>query len=367
MFELSPELNELGFSPFFLQQLSAETPGANVGRVICERRGQYLVQCAGGIERASLAGRLLHEAARDDHPTVGDWVVVEPADPVGRIVQVLERQSVLRRVAVGGSSRAQNLAANVDICCVVAALSAGDVHAQRRSLNARRVERYLVTARQSRVPAIVVVNKADVVEAEPARQACADLARELGAVRVLAVSAHSGAGLAELRAELPPGNSAALLGSSGVGKSSLVNALIGSELQRTSPERSEDARGRHTTTERQLVKLAHGALLIDTPGMRELALWADTEEPSAHSSELEELAQACRFRDCRHEGEPGCAVAAAIEAGQLPAERLAHARQLERELLRQRTRVDARLREQRQRRVKQQSALARARMKDKWR
>lgn len=346
MFEsISPTLQELGLSPFFLQQLhdiTQEGDGGELGRIACERRGEYEVITAAGMLRASLSGRLEHTLGDDDRPTVGDWVWVERAEPVGRVRQILERQSVLRRVVVDGTSRAQNLAANVDLCCVVAALSDGDENTRRRALNPRRIERYLLTAKNSRIPALVLVNKADIVSAEEAEAAVAELASLR--TPVLLVSARNGQGLAELAAELGAGQSAVLLGSSGVGKSTLVNALLGYEQQRTHAERADDSRGRHTTTERQLLRLANGALLIDTPGMRELALWADDDTDSDNTFEdVTALAQDCRFRDCRHEGEPGCAVLAAIEAGTLSRERLEHARKLERELLHQRRRVDVRL------------------------
>jgi ribosome biogenesis GTPase len=297
---------------------------------------------------------------------VGDWVVVEPAEPVGRIHRVLERQSVLRRVGVDGTSRAQNLAANVDLCCVVCALSDGDLHARRRALNPRRIERYLATAEGSRIAALVLVNKADVVSADEAEAALYELLDALPQARGLLVSAHTGQGLEALTAELLPASSAVLLGSSGVGKSALVNALLGEPARVTSPERSDDARGRHTTTERQLLRLGNGALLIDTPGMRELSLWADadTDRPRAFA-DIEELAAACRFRDCKHQGEPGCAVLAAIEDGTLAQARFDHAQKLERELLYQRTRVDARLRTARQQEFKIRTRAARSRSKTK--
>jgi ribosome biogenesis GTPase len=254
----------------------------------------------------------------------------------------------------------------VDLCCVVAALSDGDAHVRRRGLNPRRIERYLMTAENSRIPALVLVNKADVVDAAEAEAALRELQATLPRARVLLVSAHSGQGLAELNAELTPRSSAVLLGSSGVGKSTLVNALLGHEAQRTSGERVADARGRHTTTERQLLKLSNGALLVDTPGMRELALWADAEtEASGSFADIEALSQDCRFRDCKHQGEPGCAVLAAVESGTLTAERLAHARKLERELLHQRARVDARLRSAKQQQYKIRSRASRSRMKEK--
>jgi ribosome biogenesis GTPase len=363
----SPELRRLGITPFFLQQLHALSSEGVVGRVACERRGEYEVRSARGVVRASLSGRLEHSLPDDDWPTVGDWVLVEPAEPVGRIHHVLERQSVLRRSGVDGTSRAQNLAANVDLCCVVCALSDGDQHVRRRALNPRRIERYLLTAEQSRIPALVLVNKADVVSLEDGERAVSELLEALPRARVLRLSARTGQGLPELAAELAPGSSAVLLGSSGVGKSTLVNALLGHDVQPTSAERADDARGRHTTTERQLLRLASGALLIDTPGMRELALWADADSELSGRAfgDIEQLAQDCRFRDCKHEGEPGCAVLAAIDAGSLAAERLTHARKLERELLHQKGRVDVRLRIAKQREHKIRTRASRSHSKVK--
>lgn len=366
MFEsISPELVQLGLSPFFMQQLHAFEGEGQVGRIACERRGEYEVQTATGVLRASLSGRLAHTLGDDDRPTVGDWVVAEPAEPVGRVIHVLERQSVLRRAAVDGTSHAQNLAANVDLCCVVAALSDGDVHTRRRALNPRRVERYLMTAQGSHIPALVLVNKADVSSAEEAAEALQEL--EPLRARVLLVSARTGQGLEELRAELPSGTSAVLLGSSGVGKSTLVNALLGEARQRTSAERADDSRGRHTTTERQLLELEGGALLIDTPGMRELALWADADTDLTGIDVIERFAADCHFRDCRHQGEPGCAVLAAIEQGTLEPDRLEHARKLERELLHQQARVDVRLRAQQAARRKTLSRAVRVQLKNKGR
>ena len=319
------------------------------------------------VLRAAPSGRLFHALSIDERPSVGDWVLVDPAEPVGRIREVLERQSVLRRTEVGGSSRSQTLATNVDVCFVVCALSREDAgtHVARRTLNVRRIERYLLVAGESRIAAVVVVNKADLVN-DPER-AIFELTSELSGVEVLAVSAESGFGIDALRAHVGPGTTAVLLGSSGVGKSSLSNRLLGRPLARTSDVREDDARGRHTTTERQLHLVPGGGMLIDTPGMRELALFADSNDELSGTgfSDIDELAARCRFGDCRHHGEPGCAVQAALDDGTLSAARLEHARKLERERLYQLARSDARVRSEARQRSRAISRFARAHGKAK--
>jgi ribosome biogenesis GTPase len=334
---------------------------------VCERRGQFDVLTAERVLRATPSGRLFHELSNDDRLAVGDWVLVDPAEPVARIRAVLERQGVLRRVQVGGSSRAQTLAANVDLCFVVCALSRDDAgtHVAHRALNVRRIERYLLVAEQSRIAAAVVVNKADLAGA-PEGELTA-LASELSGVEVLLTSAESGLGLDALRSRIGPGTTAVLLGSSGVGKSSLLNRLLGRALARTGDVREDDARGRHTTSERQLHLLPSGGLLIDTPGMRELALFADSNDELAGTgfAEIDELATGCRFGDCQHRDEPGCAVKAALDRGALSVARLEHARKLERERLHQLSRSDARLRKEARERNRTLSRFARAQSKAK--
>jgi ribosome biogenesis GTPase len=353
---IGPGLERLGWTPLFHQRLLALQadpefpPDARPERVVEEWRGEYGVLGAHGARRCVLSGRLARDLSDEQRPCVGDFVLVAapPGSPVGRIERVLERTGVLRRKSPGRSAKGQAIAANVDVAFIVNALApeAADARVVERSLNARRIERYLRAVREANARAVVVVAKAD-LRAKGGEQA-AMLAKELGLPEVLLVSAHSGVGLDDLRERLGPGTTGVLVGSSGVGKSSLVNRLLGHEAQAVRTIREKDARGRHTTTHRRLFVLPEGGLLIDTPGMRELALFADesTDTEDAGFDNLGALAGDCRFRDCRHLDEPGCAVLLAVERGELSAERLEHAHQLERELAWQQRRHDARQRRQ---------------------
>lgn len=306
-------------------------------RVIVQQRGRYRLVTQAGETDGHVSGRFAHEAAEGGYPVTGDWLAVEdhPGDAV--IQHVLPRATAFVRKAAFHSAP-QVVAANVDVALLAASLNA--------DLNPRRLERYLATAYESGAQPVIVLTKAD---------ACADpgpLVESVAAVAfgvpVVAVSAATGEGFDALRAHLSPGRTAVLLGSSGVGKSTLVNALAGQALMATQAIREADAHGRHTTTHRELVALPSGALILDTPGMRELGLWdADAGLASAFgdvTAEVARIALGCRFRDCSHGAEPGCAVRAALEAGDLDADRWASFGKLQRELAHEARKDDPRAR-----------------------
>jgi len=293
---------------------------ARVARV---DRGLLTVLSASGERRVHVGGGL-----RDDAPAVGDWVVLR-----GELaVRVLPRRSAFVRTAAGRGSAAQVVAANVDLVLVVDAL-AGEARL-------RRIERYLAVAWASGATPVVVLTKADLCPDVPAE--VARIAADAVGVDVLAVSARTGAGLEALGALITPGCTAAMVGPSGVGKSSLVNALAGRTVAATAAIR-EDGRGRHTTTARELHLLPGGGLLIDTPGMRELALPGGDGLDTTYADVADRAAQ-CRFRDCAHRTETGCAVAAAIDRGELDPARFTAWRKLQAEAHRQELRADARAR-----------------------
>jgi ribosome biogenesis GTPase / thiamine phosphate phosphatase len=295
-------------------------------RVTVEHRGAYEIVVSDGGLSATLAGRLRHEAGPGELPVVGDWVAVapRPAERAASIHAVLPRRTaIVRRAPRDHAMPVQVLAANVDIVLVATSLN--------RDLNPRRLERYLATVHDSGARPVVVLTKVDLAR-DPVELAIAEvsLAEVAAGVRVLAVSAWTGTGLDDL-AELARDRTVALVGSSGVGKSTLINALAGETLLATTEIREDDARGRHMTTRRQLVALPGGGALVDTPGLRELGLWGDEAGVASAFADVEGLAAACRFADCAHEREPGCAVTAAVAAGELAAGRFAGWQKLRRE------------------------------------
>jgi ribosome biogenesis GTPase len=275
------------------------------GRVLAQHRGRWLVSFEGEEPRLLPARGSLRETP----PVVGDLVEV---DAGGAIAAVHERHGTIVRRAAGEATAAQVLAANVDLALVVESLP---------DQGERRAERLVALALAGGVAPALVLTKADL--ADDGQEVAARLARRLGLADAVAVSAHDGSGLAILRSLLAPGTTAALLGRSGVGKSTLVNALLGEARQATGPVRASDGRGRHTTVTRELIALPWGAWIVDTPGLRAIGLWDGT---GSAFDDIEALAARCRFADCRHDTEPGCAVRDAVDP-----ERLAAWRKLERE------------------------------------
>ena len=320
--------NHLGWSPFFENQLtSGDRSRYSIGRILEERKNCYVLLTEDGREvRASLAGKLQHDASgRGELPTVGDWVCASVRMEEGRatVHRLLERRTKISRKGAGSVTDEQVLAANIDTVFLVNSLG--------EDLNPRRIERYLALALDSGARPVLLLTKADLCE-DPT-EAAAEIQRVAPYVSVHVVSALEGSGLDALAADLAPGQTSVLLGPSGVGKSTLVNRILGEERQKVREIRSHDNRGRHTTTSRQLVFLPEGGMLIDTPGMRELQLWDADDALVQTFRDVEEAATRCRFTACgHHAGTPGCGVQAAIESGTLPLDRVASWLKLGREL-----------------------------------
>ena len=333
------QLELLGWCSFFAAQINEDHPttGGEPGRVTGDYGQEAAVALAAGEVIA--AARPADDGPR---PTVGDWVLAAPGGPrdLHRINRVLVRRSALVRKAAGGVTTQQVLAANVDVVFIVMGLD-GDA-------NVRRLERWTAAVWESGAEPVVLLNKADIA---------ADAAAWLGAVGDAApgvaahlVSAVSGEGTETIGERLTGGRTGVLVGSSGVGKSTLVNRLLGAERQRIAAVRDHDHRGRHTTSSRELFLLPGGGCLIDGPGIRELQLWSGDEGFDAAFADIAALAASCRFRDCCHAGEPGCAVAAAVADGRVAAERVASFHKLRREIASLAARQDGLARQEERRR-----------------
>lgn len=327
-------LEDWGWDEAWAAAFAAE-PGRGLlpARIVDERRGLFGVVAADGDWKARLPGALRHRAAeRADLPAVGDWTAIEP---VGRertalVRRVLPRRTKLSRKAAGEGMLEQVIAANLDAVFVTTAMN--------KDFNARRLERFLAVCRESGAAPVLLLNKLD---------QCADPAPYLEEARavaagapVLPLSAKTGVGIAALAEWIRPGRTVGFVGSSGVGKSTLVNFLRGSELIPTKETRARDEHGRHTTTHRQLFLLPGGGVLLDTPGMREMQPWEADSGIAKAFDEIEALAASCRFKDCGHDTEPGCAVKAGVESGAVLAARLASWRKLREEAAARTKRID---------------------------
>ncbi|MEI6500475.1 MAG: ribosome small subunit-dependent GTPase A [Armatimonadota bacterium] len=320
--------NNLAWSEVFAHHFeSYRQESLAAGLITLEHKQLYMVATEDhGEIPAVVTGKLLHDAhTRESLPVVGDWVLLRiagTAEPRATIHALVPRVSKFSRQAPGRNGGEQVVAANLNIAFLLTGLDG--------NYNVRRIERLLLQTQASNARPVVILTKADL---RPDLEPCLDEVRAVaGEAPVHAISTLTGVGLTELATYLQPGVTVALLGSSGVGKSTLLNHLLGSEVMRTQTVRSADSRGRHTTSHRQLFLLPSGAALMDTPGMRELQLWGEEERLPETFPEIEGLASRCRFGDCRHSGEPGCAVQEALQTGELAPGRFANYQKLQSEL-----------------------------------
>ncbi len=320
------DLKEIGLDHWFQRRAAGVCrPGHRLARVTAVDRGRYLVRSEHSEVSAELAGKLLYSAESTlDLPCVGDWVCVLYHDSDGRAIihGLLPRRSFLRRKSAGNKIEYQVIAANIDTALIMQSC--------HLDFNVRRLERYLVMVHEGRIEPLLVLTKIDLIGKEALEQMVAKIRRSGITPRILAISNVTGAGIDQVREALTPAKTYCLLGSSGVGKTSLINQLLGRSTLETKTV-SGTGEGRHTTSRRQLVALEQGAMLIDTPGMRELGLLGASEGIGDSFADIRDLAIDCRFGNCTHTSEPGCAVLTAIEAGALSQDHYRNYMKLKRE------------------------------------
>jgi ribosome biogenesis GTPase len=358
--DMTPKLQRLGYSPYFAGHFAAfDEPHRAVARVMTEHRGAYEVLGENVSGLAVLTGKLRHEASSAlDLPGVGDWVVVDDRpDSEGRTVvhALLPRKTAFVRRAAGSEDKPQVVAANIDYAFLVSSLN--------RDFNPRRLERYLAITRESGAEPVILLTKSDLGDSATALAWAAENAPN---VAIHVSSSITGEGIDTIRGYLRQGITGVLLGSSGVGKSTLINRLMGEERLATSAIQEGTDKGRHTTTRRELIVLPQGGVLIDTPGMREIGVWAAGATGLAETFEdIAELAQNCRFSDCAHESEPGCAVRAAIAGKTLAPERFESFRRLRLEGQHTAGTADSRMRSDEARKGRIGAKALRAHLKNK--
>lgn len=318
---MDPVLKKLGWNAFFGESFREYVVGHEPGRISSVNRNGCKVYTKDGEVRARVSGRLRQDGL---HPVVGDWVAISKDNSGTCTVHaILPRKSKISRKDAGRATAEQVIVANIDIAFIMTSLN--------RELNMRRLERYLAIVRQSGADPVIVLNKSDICDNICAR--INDVRAIAPDVPIHAISATEDIGIGPLSLYLQEGKTVVLIGSSGVGKSTLINALYGLERQKVGAIREDDSRGRHITTVRELILLEKGGVIIDNPGMRELQLWNAREGLHNTFQDIEELAVKCKFSDCRHETEPGCMIRKAIEEGRLPEVRFESYRKLQRELL----------------------------------
>ena len=358
---LSMTLAELGWNDSFAQAFTPyAAEGCQAARVTLELKGYCEVTGEDGARLGECSGKFIHGAkAPSDYPAIGDWVAVtpQPGDAQRVAIQaVLPRRTKFSRRAAGTEILEQVVAANIDTVFLVSSLD-GNHHLHR-------LERYLAAAWSSGADPVVILNKADLTEDDvvPLRHAIADVAP---LVQVFVVSAQTRRGLKALAPYLLPGRTIALLGSSGVGKSTLINRLVGEKVQFTQEVRESDNKGRHTTTQRELLITPDGALIIDTPGMREIQPWDAAAGLAGIFEDVAAIAARCKFRDCHHTVEPGCAVRAALEDGSLPLPRWESYLRLQRATAHEVRRVDRPAQQQHRSHLKKVTKSLRQRIREK--